>query len=215
MKHRQEPDPTGRCLGTNRQGERCKRSVPPGFTVCRWHGGASPSAKKGAAERVAMVKARAAIGKMAIEPTEDPIAELQRIAGETVALKDHLRRHVEKLSSIRYRAETEQTRAELTCYMAALRDCTNVLTSLARLNLDERAVRIKEAQALMIRSAVDRALREAGLEGEQLERGRQAVGRHLKVIKLAVDRVQENPVGKDVRIVEAMLRKALASGAYG
>jgi hypothetical protein len=183
VKHRREPDPSGRCLGTNRQGERCKRSAVPGGTVCRWHGGASPNARRAAAERLARARARTAVGKLGVIECEDPIAELQKIAGETVAIKDYLRTQVETLTSIRYRAETEQTRAELTCYLASLRDCTAVLTSLARLNLDERAVRIKEAQASMIRTAVDRALREAGLEGESLERGRRAVGRHLKVIK--------------------------------
>lgn len=214
---RRQTDPDGRCTATAKNsGQRCKRSVPPGFTVCKWHGGATPNVKRAAAERVAMGQARTAIGKMSIEPTDDPISELQRIAGETVALKDHLRRHVEKLSSIRYRAETEQTRAELTCYMTALRDCTSVLTSLARLNLDERAVRIKEAQAVMIRSAVDRALREAGLEGESLERGRMAVGRHLKVIRGAVEKVHETPLGmgKDIRMLETMVRNALEAGAY-
>lgn len=185
MKHRREPDPSGRCLGTNRQGERCKINAVPGATVCRYHGGASPNARRAAAKRLAESRARQAVGKLGYSACEDPISELQRIAGETVAIKDYLRSQVETLTSIRYRAETEQTRAELTCYLASLRDCTSVLTSLARLNLDERAVRIKEAQASMIRTAVDRALREAGLEGESLERGRQAVGRHLRVIRSA------------------------------
>lgn len=203
---RREPDPSGRCLGTNRKGERCKAFVTEGFTVCRYHGGASPNAKRAAAERVATARARKAVGKLKITECEDPIAELQRIAGETVAIKDYLRAQVERLSSIRYRAETEQTRAELSCYMAALRDSTSVLTSLARLNLDERSVRIKEAQASMIRRAVDSALREAGLEGESLERGRQAVGRHLKVIRGAV---QEMPSGMDMRAKETIIRKAL------
>ncbi|MFE5369232.1 hypothetical protein [Streptomyces mirabilis] len=181
---RREPDGTGRCQGTaHTTGERCKRRSIPGGAVCKLHGGATPNARRAAAERLATARARTYVGKLKIEATEDPIAELQKIAGESVAIKDYLRTQVETLTSIRYRAETEQTRAELTCYLAALRDCTSVLTSLARLNLDERAVRIKESQANMIKTAVDRALREGGVEGESLERARQAVGRHLRVIK--------------------------------
>jgi hypothetical protein len=175
--------PWGRtCRATTSGGKPCKGPAIRGADVCRMHGGSAPQVREAAARRLAAEKARRAVKRLDAQPTEDPIAELQRIAGETVQLKDWLRGLVDQLTEIRYRAETEQTRAELSCYMAALRDCTSVLTSLARLNLDERSVRIKESQAQMVRTAVDRALREAGLEGEQLERGRQAVGRHLRVV---------------------------------
>lgn len=177
-----KPDPGESCRATNRRGKQCENWPTPGATVCRNHGGAAPQVKEKAAQRVAMAKAQTVVGRLKITPTDDAVSELQRIAGETVALKDYLRKQVQALTQIRYRAETEQTRAELVCYMASLRDCERILTSLARLGLEERNVRIKESQATMVRTAVERALRAAGLEGAALERGRKAVGQHLRVL---------------------------------
>jgi hypothetical protein len=45
---------TGRCTATSKQrGERCLRQAIPGGTVCYWHGGAAPQAKKAAEARLA------------------------------------------------------------------------------------------------------------------------------------------------------------------
>ncbi|MEU1599382.1 hypothetical protein ABZ468_42915 [Streptomyces sp. NPDC005708] len=139
---------------------------------------------------MALERARQLVGEISTVPVEDPWEALAETAGELRSLKAVLRARVEELEQIRWRGESEQIRGELQAYMAILRDNANVQAQMAKIMLDERAVRIKEQQALMIRTAVERALREAGLEGEALERGRQAVGRHLKVIRGTVERTE-------------------------
>lgn len=171
-----------RCHAKNRRGEQCGRLAIRGGTVCINHGGAAPAAKRKAAERIAREKANAVLGKLNIKPVEDPFAAMQELAGELLALKDKFREKVEALTQVRYVAETEQLRAEVAVYSQLLRDCTAVLTSLARLGLDERMVRVREAQAEMIKKAIEGALRDAGLEGTALAAARSGVARRLRVV---------------------------------
>jgi ribosomal protein L16/L10AE len=54
------------------------------------------------------------------------------------------------------------------------------LVDLAKLNLDERLVRLNEAQAALVNQVIRAALAEIGLTPEQLEAARPAIGRHLR-----------------------------------
>jgi hypothetical protein len=166
-------------------GEQCRHWAMLGQTVCRNHGGGAPAARAAGKRRVAAAKAKAVIGKLDIAPVEDPFSAMQQLAGELLAIKDKFRDKVETLEQVRWRGDSEQLRAEVAVYSQLLRDCTAVLTSLARIGLDERMVRIKEAQADMIKKAIDGALRDAGLEGAALAAARTGVARRLRVVPAA------------------------------
>lgn len=172
------------CTATaNRSGKQCKRGAAPGCTVCSKHGASAPQVRAAGQRRLAEQRARAVVGQLGFGPVGDPIEQLELIAGETIALKDVLRRRVEELESIRWRGESEQTRAEVTVYTQLLRDSATILEKVARLGLEDRKVRVREEQAAMLKAALLATLRGAGLEGAALDRAQKELGRHLRVVQ--------------------------------
>ena len=78
---------------------------------------------------------------------------------------------VAELTSLRYESNTaEQIRGELVMYERAMAATGRVLTDLARLNLDERSIRLQEAQVALVAGALSQALAEAGLTAEVRQR---------------------------------------------
>jgi hypothetical protein len=141
---------------------------------CHWHGGSSPQARAAAARRLAEQRAgRLLAGLGHVEPVTDPIAALENIAGQAVALADLLRGVVANLEEIRYRGGlgdgTENVRGELQAYMSALGRAESVLAKIVSLDLDARRVRLAEAQTTVVVAALARVLahRELGLDDER------------------------------------------------
>jgi hypothetical protein len=198
-----------KCAGTNRAGGPCRLYPMLGTTVCRSHGGAAPQVKAAAARRVVEAKAlRAVQGLGTWQPVTDPLSALADVAGEVLAVKDHLRglvgRIVERerqaehdavaMASARLTGESvglrvpddkgaEQMRAEFTAYMAMLNSAVATLATIAKLNIDERMARIDEMRAEMIREALRRTFAELGIAGEQQARAFGVLGTHLRVVK--------------------------------
>lgn len=199
-----------RCTATaKRTGERCARAPIDGADICRSHGGAAPQVKAAAARRVVEAKALKAVqGLGTWQPVTDPLSALADVAGEVLAVKDHLRglvgRIVERerqaehdavaMASARLTGEpvglrvpdekgAEQMRAEFTAYMAILNSAVGTLATIAKLNIDERMARIDEMRAEMIREALRRTFAEMGVAGEQQVRAFGVLGRHLKVVR--------------------------------
>lgn len=169
------------CGATTKSGRRCRQKAMIGQRVCHVHGGRSPQALSAAAGRVATERARrylAALGGE-VPSVTDPIGELERLAGQAVALVDLLRAVVANLEELRYSAlgaGQEQVRGELSAYLAALGRAESILGKLAALGLDERRVRVQEAQAAVLVAAVAAVLAHAGLG---LDEERQRLGRSL------------------------------------
>jgi hypothetical protein len=89
-----------------------------------------------------------------------------------MSLKAYFKERVEALEQLRYRASAgEQIRGELLMYERALDRSAKFCDSLARLGLDERTVRIAEAQVVMLVAALDRVLNDPALG---LDAGRKA-----------------------------------------
>lgn len=176
--------PPQKCTArTKSTGKQCGQWAIQGGTVCRTHGGMAPQVKAAANRRRAEARARGMLGTLDPKVIEDPFSELQKLAGEMVTLKDRLRDQVENLTQIRYQSgDGEQLRAELAAYGQLLRDCSGTLATLVKLGLDERMVRIREAQAEMIKKALEGALRRAGLEGQPLADARKELARRLRVV---------------------------------
>lgn len=164
-------------------GQRCTRPVARGALVCRFHGGKARQVAAKAAERVSLEGARAVVRTLAWQPVDNPLTALSEVAGEIVALKDHLRDEVERLERIRFEDArgAEQIRGELQAYQAALRDTVNVLGVIGKLNIDERLVRVTEAQAEMVMAAVDAALDFAGVSRETRPGAKKAAAGRLRV----------------------------------
>lgn len=158
-----------------------------GMRVCYYHGGATRHAKNAAAARTAQAELdeqiRNTLISLDIEPVDNPLDELARLAGEARAFKNELARHVEALTELRYRGGGgEQIRAELTLYRDALRDLGSLLVQIARLNIDERLARVSERQAEIVADAIGAVLNELGLPREVQVEARRGLARHLHTV---------------------------------
>lgn len=101
---------------------------------CHAHGGASPNAKAGAAQRKAEAKARLALGA-AGETVTDPIGKLCAIAGRAVALMEALG---ERVSLLGEDTPSDEARAEIAVYGRVIKDAAAVVESIIRMGIAER-----------------------------------------------------------------------------
>lgn len=159
---------TAKCTGrSSRTGEPCQAYPVRGAKVCVAHGGRAPQVKAKARERAVEQQARAELARLDVDPVEDPLSELAKIAGQVIVFKDQVAARVNELNSIRYSTETgEQLRAEVGLLERAFDRCEKFLTAMARLNIDERLARISEERAEFIITVLTIALERAGIEGD-------------------------------------------------
>lgn len=153
---------------------RCRKDAIPGGTVCLTHGGKAPQIKAAALARVAEKKFNAEMAQLAdahfAMPVDNPLAALQQLAGEVVMLKDIFSQRVAALKDPGYASKAgEQLRTDVAVYERALDRCGKVLTDIARLNIDERLVRIEERQAELMVAVFVEAVSKMGLGDRQVE----------------------------------------------
>lgn len=142
----------------------CKRFPIIGQTRCRQHGGIHKNTDSDRARVLTERKIDAAVRRLNITPVEDPLSALKMLAGEVLAWKNEMSRHVGELEILRYRSDAaEQIRGEVQLFERAMDRCASVLTSIAKLNIDERLAAISEQQAQALTTALFAAFDEAGL----------------------------------------------------
>jgi hypothetical protein len=154
-----------------------------GHGRCRKHFGNSPNVAKAAErERVEAEAQRALAGITDFEAVTDPVLRLQLVAGRAERFMEVLGERVEELRSVRYSSEGgEQLRAEVALYERAMTSTGRLLVDLAKLGLDERMVRLSEAQGVVIVGIMLAAVRELGL-GDEVEAAlRPAIARQLRL----------------------------------
>lgn len=132
-----------------------------GVGCCRLHGGNTRTQVAGAARRSTEDEARELLERLgAPEPLGDPLEELLGLAAEVRAYQRVLR---ERLADLREwskddAALIDRERAVVKLYGEALDRSHRVLSDLAKLGLDERLVRVREAHAVMIVAAFVKVL---------------------------------------------------------
>lgn len=179
-----EPMKPRRCVARTSSGNPCRRAPIRGGTVCPSHGGRAPQVKAAAERRQTAqaleADARAVLAFEAVEPVEDPVLALAELAAEVRATVRALGQRVNALQDPRYVSPlgTEQTRAELTLLGQYQDRLARMLTALGQFDLDDRRVRLNEAQAAVITHVIGRLLAFLDLPAE-----RDAAARaHLGVI---------------------------------
>jgi len=141
-----------------------------GYGRCRKHFGNAPNVIKAAeTERIDQQARKALEGITDFDAITDPVERLQMLAGRAERFMQVIGDRVEQLTSIRYSTDEggEQLRAEVTIYERALTATGRLLVDLARLGLDERSVRVQEAQVAILAGALSQALSETDLPAEQ------------------------------------------------
>lgn len=157
-----------------------------GTTVCSFHGGKAPQVQAKAAVNRAEQDLRRVWAALEHPPVDDPLRELQLLTGELLAWKELLRARIGELTTIGYRGMTsEQVRAEVQLYRDAVSQLGSLLTSIAKLRIDERLARIDERQAEIVLSAIDAGLAAADLDHTTRHVVRTTAGRHLVLVREA------------------------------
>jgi hypothetical protein len=75
----------------------------------------------------------------------------------------------------------EAVKPEIAAYLSAIREAERILSSLVRLNLAERLVKIDEARAEIVVTVIERVLASAGLDAQSLD-VRASVARELTLV---------------------------------
>lgn len=119
-------------------------------------------------------------------PVDNPLQQLQLLAAEIVAFKDVLADKVEMLRSwtTEDMSGHEDPRAVLSAYERSLQQAHRVMVDMARLGIDERLVRLSEAQAELMKQVIVAVLdsREIGLSRELRQTGRTILARELAAV---------------------------------
>lgn len=157
------------CGRPTRSGKACHRPAGwgtdhPGVGACKLHGGMSPSGKVHAARALADQSARAALARLGQpEPMTDPVRRLQLLAGEADLWLEVCRDQVAALDGDFAKLDNfgaEQVRAMVRQYTEAIDRLHRIGADLVRLNLEERARRLDEAQSALVWATIDRGLRD-------------------------------------------------------
>ncbi|QZY83673.1 hypothetical protein K7G68_08915 [Micrococcus luteus] len=168
-----EPMKPRRCKAHTTAGNPCRRAPILGGEVCPSHGGRAPQVKAAAERRHAAqaleADARAVLAFEAVEPIADPVLALAELAAEVRATLRALGQRVNALQDPRYVSPlgTEQTRAELTLLGQYQDRLARMLTALGQFDLDDRRVRITEAQAAVVVQVLDRLFAFLDLEPQR------------------------------------------------
>jgi hypothetical protein len=172
------------CTSPRKNGRgQCHGSLVAGSDRCRMHlGKRAPAA---IAEAKLNEQAAAELARLDVPAVADPFYELCRLAGQAVAWKDAMAAKVNELTELRYEDAKggEQLRSEIALWERALDRCLATLTALARLNIDDRMVGIREKTAAMLEQALDRALAKACRgDIELMAEARVEYRRHLRIV---------------------------------
>lgn len=194
------PHSAATCQGHSKQqaGQQCKGPKVKGLNFCIKHGGRSQAAKAISQAYVAEQTAtkiakqattrriRMVMGEFPNERIENPLQELQLLAGEMKAWKQAMAERVADLleaEKLRYGTDGgEAIRGEILLYERAMERLATTLAAIAKLNIDERLVKIAEAQKDMILAAIEAGLAKAGVTGPLAVEARIEAARHLRIV---------------------------------
>ena len=180
-----------RCGAKRRQGDGAPCTLTagwgtshPGIGRCRNHGGSAPSSVKAAELVRAESQARKHFGKLVeIRPIDNPLVVYREFAGGVAAWLVTCEDMVAELSSPGYSGKTgEQIRAEVQIFERAMDRMNTVLSTYARLNIDERLAGVTIEQKKMIIRAIEAALASAGIGGPAMTEAKKVAARHLRLV---------------------------------
>lgn len=158
------------CGAKTRSGRPCQQKAMAGGRRCFIHGGRAPQTLAKAQQRLAEQRARRLLADLGeVQPLGDPITALEDLGAQAVALTNLLRPIVANLEDVRARGGlgSETIRGELQGYLASMARAESILGRILSLGLDERRVRVQEAEAAAYIAALGRVLGRLGLDDEQ------------------------------------------------
>lgn len=154
-----------------------------GYGKCRKHLGNSPNVARAAEQERVEHEARTELARMDVVPVDNPLEELQKLAGRVLAWEKTIGEMVNRLTDIRYESEHggEQLRAEVALLERAMDRCERVLVAMAKLNIDERIARLSDRQATLVVDVLKGALDDLGIDRKE-EEVRKVMARRLRLV---------------------------------
>lgn len=179
------------CVGHNRSAPHgpCKQPPKRGQNVCGSHGGRTPAALAAGARReneakLADVARRLIPNVDERTPIRNPLERLLELAAEADAFRESLRILANTLDDdIAAGNHGEQLRAEVATYRAALRDVTDMLVAIAKLDIESLLARIESRKVDLVMTALTAGLDDAKLSADQKRTVVAGVGRHLRLVR--------------------------------
>src|SRR4249920_3502429 len=179
-----------KCGRPKRQGDRRPCKQPAGWGTshlgsgpCKRHGGAISGVVKHHQAILIEAKARTLFGQTEdARPVDNPLAVYAEFAGKVMSWMGVLDKLCHDIDSPRYAGLTgEQIRGEVQLYERAMDRCNTVLSTYAKLGIDERLSRITEAQQVMVMAAIEAALAAADVTGARAVEAKRAAAKRLRV----------------------------------
>ena len=180
------------CGSKKRQGDgTCTR--PAGWGTdhvgegpCKLHGGNTRSVRKGATLRLVEHEARELFGREVPDPgpVDNPLAAYATFAGQVMAWMGLMDSLLDDLRDVGYEHEAgEQIFARVQLYERAMDRANTVLSSYARLRIDERLAQISQEQADRVIDAIEAALTAIGIrDTDQRGVARKAAAAKLRAV---------------------------------
>lgn len=154
-------------------GKQCANYVLPGQEICRMHGGSAPQNKAAAEVRLRTRKIEADANRdlayIGLEPVEDPLAELSKLAGASQALMEALGARVNSLTELEHfdAKNSPAIKAEVQMYERAMDRTHRLLDSLVKHGYMERQMQLQESEAMLVAGILKRVISSLGLAPEQ------------------------------------------------
>lgn len=168
------------CDGRCKDGRPCKGPAVTGSDKCRMHLG------KKAGPVIVEARARELFGKVVpdVVPVDNPLAAYAEFAGEVMAWKDLMATLLEDLRTldVTTSSQGEQTRATVQAYERAMDRANTVLSSYARLRIDDRLAAISKQQANTVMRAIEAVITLLGADREQAAEARAVAAGHLRAV---------------------------------
>jgi len=200
-KRKAPPPDEERCQATNREsGERCRLRHPPGGIVCtEFHGGAPAHIRRAAAARAKEQGARRMVATyglpIAISPEQAIIDEVHRTAGHIAWLSQQLRDLdpedlVWGVTKVKEGGDDRGVTREavpnmwLRLYKEERAHLAKVSADAIRVGIEERQVKLAEAQGAMVAQAVRAILADLKLTAAQKALIPTVVPQHLRELAL-------------------------------
>lgn len=114
-------------------------------------------------------------------PVDNPYEALLDLAGQAIEIKNQMAATVAYIQTLRYAGATaEQVRGEVDLLYRAMAECRMVLGLIAKIDLENRMVRVAEAQAILVAETLSAVLRHLGLSDDDQQFARAEVARRLR-----------------------------------
>ena len=172
-------------------GKQCGNDPMQGQEVCRMHGGAAHQNRAAAQMRLQTRRIEAdanrSLAHIGVEPVEDPLAELGKLASASSALAEALGARVNNLTELEHfdAKNSPAIKAEVQMYERALDRTHRILDSLVRHGYTERQVALQEAEVMLVAGVLKRVLVQLGLEPDQQKEAQRLLAGEFRALESA------------------------------